>query len=391
MSRRMDDMARHVSVQWLMCSVTDDIGILSCVAPWICFAIEHKVQNLEINAFYNTPDEEWLPIRLPQSILICKALVKLKLYSENCDFVFDIPDSVVCFPSLKILHFEAQHSNSNLMQKFFRSCPVLEELTIHVDIEHNENVLTFDITIPTLKTLEIHLESDWVGTQHGLIHKFVARARNLEQLYINDDTLASFVIDETPYISDASLDGCLTCFNMLAQYELSKDEASRTMVLLRAIKNTKFLSLSEGVMRVLILAFDGYLPTFPNLIRLGAGIDAYFGWKLLPHFLNNSPNLEVLCLKKEYCGHMPLERFTYFESENVPSCLLLHVEEIEMINMMGDFDELEVIRYLLKNSKVLKSFSVGFSKYIDPKIKKYLRNQISRFPMGSDLREVEFY
>ncbi|KAK1551126.1 hypothetical protein Q3G72_030732 [Acer saccharum] len=53
-------------------------------------------------------------------------------------------------------------------------------------------------------------------------------------------------------------------------------------------------------MGVLILAFDGNLPTFPNLIRLEAGVDAYFGWKLLPHFLNNSPNLEALILKKEY-------------------------------------------------------------------------------------------
>ncbi|KAK3221501.1 hypothetical protein Dsin_008526 [Dipteronia sinensis] len=189
---------------------SDDTGILSRVAPWICFAIEHKVQNMEINAFYNPPDEEWLPIRLPQSILTCKTLVMLNLSSGDCDFVFDIPDSVVCFPCLKILHFEAHRSNSNLMQKFFRSCPVLEELTIRVDIEYNENVLTFDITVPTLKTLEIHLEPDWKGTR-GSIHKFVVRARNLERLYISDDTLASFVINETPYISDASLDGCFNC------------------------------------------------------------------------------------------------------------------------------------------------------------------------------------
>ncbi|TXG59329.1 hypothetical protein EZV62_013902 [Acer yangbiense] len=341
---------------------------------------------MEIIAFYNTPDEEWLPIRLPQSILTCKTLVKLKLSSGNCDFVFDIPDSIVCFPSLKILYFEAYRSNSNLMHKFFRSCPVLDELTIHVvDIKHNENVLTFDITVPTLKTLEIYLEPDCEGTQHGSIHKFVVRARNLERLCIKDDTLASFVMDETPYISDASLDGCS---NMPAQYEPSKDEASRAMVLLRAIKSTKFLSLSEGVMGVLILAFDGNLPTFPNLIQLGAGIDACFGWKLLPHLLNNSPNLEVLILKKEYAAGITFERFTYFELENVPSCLLLHVEKIEMINMMGDFDELEVMRYLLKNSKVLKSFWVGFfSKSIDPKI----MNQISTFPRCSDLCEVEFY
>ncbi|KAK3211626.1 hypothetical protein Dsin_016332 [Dipteronia sinensis] len=294
---------------------------------------------------------------------------------------------MVCFPSLKILYFEAIDSNSNLMQTFFRSCPVLEELTIHVDIEFNENVTTFDITVPTLKTLIIYMLTDCNVNRHVSIHKFVIRAHNLEQLYIDDDTLACFVMDETPFISDASLDDC---FSLLSRYEPSKNEANHAMVLLRAIKNTKFLSLSEGVMGVLILAFDGNLPTFPNLIRLEAAIDAYFGRKLLPHFLNNSANPEVLILKKEYDIELPLVRFFYFESEIVPSFLILHVKEIKMIHMMGDLDELEVMWYLLKNNKVLKRFLAGFIRNIDSKIKKYLHYQISRFPKGSNSLEVEF-
>ncbi|KAK1587413.1 hypothetical protein Q3G72_012573 [Acer saccharum] len=87
-------------------------------------------------------------------------------------------------------------------------------------------------------------------------------------------------------------------------------------------------------MGVLILAFDGNLPTFPNLIRLEAAIDAYFGWKLLPHFLNNSPNLEALRLKKEYgagknsnvCEHIMTHAFQdsmKITKENFSSFLVL--------------------------------------------------------------------
>ncbi|KAL5738703.1 hypothetical protein ACOSP7_031464 [Xanthoceras sorbifolium] len=364
----------------------DNTELLSRLALWICFAVEHKVQNLQIKVYYNTKIGNRLPIRLPQSILTCNTLVKLKLDSGNCDFDFDIHDSVACFPSLKILCVELVYSNSNLMRKLFRSCPVLEELTIQGDLEVTENVLTFDITVPTLKTLNIYLLPEWNWKQRVSIHKFVVRAHNLEQLYIDDDTLACFIMDETPFIRNAYLDGC---FSLLSNFEPSNNEANRAMELLRAIKNTTFLSLSEGIMGVLILAFDGNLPTFPNLIRLDAGIDAYFGWKLLPHFLDNSPNLEVLILKKEETEDLPLDRFFYFEPENVPSCLLLHVKEIEMISMMGDLDELEVIRYLLKNSKVLKRFLVIFNR-IDSKVKKYLQKQISRFPRGSNLCKVEF-
>ncbi|KAL5856305.1 hypothetical protein ACOSQ3_006146 [Xanthoceras sorbifolium] len=372
---------------------SNDTELLSRFPLWISFAIEHKVQNLEINVNYDSEIGNWLPIRLPQSILTCKTLVKLKLDSGNCDFDFDIHDSVACFPSLKILCVELLCSKSNLMEKLFSSCPVLEELTIREDLEDTENVLTFDITVRTLKILNIYLISDWNMSERVSIHKFVVRAPNLEQLYIEDDSLACFVMDETPFISNAYLVGC---FSMRSFFEPSKNEANRAMELLRAIKNTTFLSLSKGIMGVLFLAFDGNLPTFPNLIRLDVGIDAHFGWKLLPHFLNNSPNLEVLILKKEE-NDLPMDRFFYFESENVPSCLLLHVKEIE-VSMMGDHDELEVIRYLLKNSKVLKRFLVVFNRFdsdcegfqLTEELEQYLQYQISRFPRGSNLHEVEF-
>ncbi|KAK4833224.1 hypothetical protein QYF36_001064 [Acer negundo] len=75
-------------------------------------------------------------------------------------------------------------------------------------------------------------------------------------------------------------------------------------------------------MDALSLAFDDDMPTFPNLIRLELNIEARFGWKLLPYFLESSPNLEVLilemdCLLTEYIP----EDFVNFELENVPSCL----------------------------------------------------------------------
>ncbi|KAI9156166.1 hypothetical protein LWI28_001556 [Acer negundo] len=367
------------------CSISDDDIILSRITVWICFAIERKVRNLDINLSIDEEGEQL--VRLPQSILTCKTLVNLKLCSGSCDFVFDIPDFVVCLPSLKILCIEVVYPNSNLMQKLFRSCTKLEELTIHGDLELNENVLTFDIIVPTLKTLKIYLLPNWKVKNIVSIHKFVVRARNLEQIYIDDDTLSCIVMDETPLLSDASLVGC---FTLLSKIEPSKNEVNRAMELLRAIKNTKYLTLSEGIMGVLVLAFDGTLPTFPNLIQLESIIDASFGWKLLPHFLNNSPNLEVLTLSKEVNRDVPLDRFSYFESENVPSCLLFRVKKIKVMCMMGDLDELEVVRYLLKNSKVLERFWVFFMNKIDSKIKMYLQHQISKFPRGSYLCKVGF-
>ncbi|KAK4833303.1 hypothetical protein QYF36_002469 [Acer negundo] len=52
-------------------------------------------------------------------------------------------------------------------------------------------------------------------------------------------------------------------------------------------------------MNSLNIGFDDNMPTFPNLICLEMCIEARIGWKLLPHFLNSSSNLEVLILKME--------------------------------------------------------------------------------------------
>ncbi|TXG57505.1 hypothetical protein EZV62_015334 [Acer yangbiense] len=119
---------------------------------WMCFAIERNVHNLILKVQIRM---ERPVIRIPQTILTCKNLVKLNL--GNWDAVLDIPDSTVCFPSLKILSIFVEYPDMVLMQKLFQSCPMLEELTIDGHLKHNENALTYIVVVPTLKILKISL------------------------------------------------------------------------------------------------------------------------------------------------------------------------------------------------------------------------------------------
>ncbi|TXG58975.1 hypothetical protein EZV62_016804 [Acer yangbiense] len=104
------------------------------------FGLERKVRKLNIRVFIDD-DELWV-VRLPQSIFTCNTLVELCILS---DFVSDIPDSTKCFPSLKLLYISITNPDDDLLQKLFRSCPVLEDLSIHGDLVSNEDVLIFDI------------------------------------------------------------------------------------------------------------------------------------------------------------------------------------------------------------------------------------------------------
>ncbi|KAK0578507.1 hypothetical protein LWI29_011504 [Acer saccharum] len=211
----------------------------------ICFAVERNVCSLTLK--FNV-EVGWPMIRLPQSILTCKSLVRLNL--RFWDFALDIPDCMVCFPCLKFLSIFVECPNGNLMQKLFRCCPILEELKIKVHQDMKGDVLTFDINVPTLKKLKIYLsvEDDYDIS----VHRFVVRACNLEYLKVENDFLACFVLGETPFLN-----------------------------------------------KVLSPDIYGNLPSFPNLIYLHLGVDIHIGFALLVQFLNNLPNLEVLVLDKE--------------------------------------------------------------------------------------------
>ncbi|KAL5808930.1 hypothetical protein ACOSQ3_029621 [Xanthoceras sorbifolium] len=370
----------------LSCSVGDD-DELSHVIPWICFAVERKVRKLNIRVDIDE-DGLWV-VRLPQNILTCNTLVELCILS---DFFFDIPDSMMCFPSLRLLYISITHPDGDLMQKLFRSCPVLEDLSIYGDFHDNEDVLTFDITVPTLKRLSIWLFMDYFYFEGVSKHKFVVTASKLEYLHIQDSMLSSFVVNERPFLNEVSLDvgvdsSCIEEYSQLDEFEVSQEEANRVMELLRGVSYTKILSLTSGTINTLNFGFDDNMPAFPNLIHLEFCIEDCFGWKLLPHFLNSSSNLEVLILKMDYKQEYSSEEFVHYESESVPSCLRSHVKMIEMRNMMGEEDDLEVVSYMLKNSEVLKEFCVDIA---NAESEEDLRRQILMYPRSSVACEIKF-
>lgn len=67
------------------------------------------------------------------------------------------------------------------------------------------------------------------------------------------------------------------------------------------------------------------------------------------------------------------------------ACLLLHVKEIYIKNTRIESNELEVIRYLLKNGELLVKFSLDISSS-----KQNLQEEILMFPRCSKTCKIEF-
>ncbi|KAK0578615.1 hypothetical protein LWI29_013223 [Acer saccharum] len=336
----------------------------------ICFAVDRNVCSLTLKIGIV---EERPLIKLPQNILTCKSLVKLNI--DCSDFVLDIPDCTVCFSCLKFLSIYIYPQNSNSLQKLFRSCPILEELKIKGWNDTDGNELTFDINVPTLKKLKIHIWFYWSG--EILVYRFVVRASNLEYLELYNGYLACVLVGETPFLNKVILGGFI---------EPDEDEATmRATEFFKAISSTRFLSLFIIDMSVLFPPLHGNLPLFPNLIHLKLEIDFFDGLELLVQFFNNSPILEVLDLTQEYfSGWREVVRF---ELESVPFCMLFHLKEVRLYLVDSDGQDLDVIKCLLENSKVLERISVRFC--LD-KHKQEIQNEILNFPRASPICEIEF-
>lgn len=180
--------------------------------------------------------------------LKCKSLVKLTV--RYLHFGYDIPDYVVCFPSHKSLYISVCICSDNptdQMLKLFHSCPVLEDLTI--DGISDCNVKTFEITLPTLRTLNIYGDTCDIGF-YSMPNKFVIKARNLEYLNIHGkDSFSFFVLGETPFLSKVAL---VSKIWDIPKY-VSKNEGKQTMEFLSGIKNTRSLSLSTPASRLSFL------------------------------------------------------------------------------------------------------------------------------------------
>lgn len=220
------------------------------IRKWVSYAIEHNVRELMLNNFDR---DSKLRIRLPPSILSCKSLERLTLYSER--FRFGNLDSEVCFPSLKYLSVSLYiHSAENFkavkhILKLFHCCPVLEELKLCADIDWYYDVVTFEISLPTLKTLDIHVEDD--EYEFGSVpNHIVLKTPNLEYLKICEwGTFPVIVMSENSVLSKVILSSDV----LYISETVSENEGIETFNFVKGINNTKFLSLSPCVSGVSFL------------------------------------------------------------------------------------------------------------------------------------------
>ncbi|CAA7062593.1 unnamed protein product [Microthlaspi erraticum] len=324
------------------------------IQVWIRAAQKCCVRELIINIV--TYPTSILPITLPRSLYTCcRMLVALKL--SNAILVDDASSSSVSFPHLKKLSLvNMKYPGDEFVNRLLSSCPVLEDLVVRRNLR--DNVATFNIIVPSLKSLVLR-KSSFVDKAHG----YVIDAPSLELLEVFDSTSGFFIAKSNmPNIVEATV-------------VLSCDHPEQILCSITSVK------------RLYLCTKDAHLAgtIFCSLLSLKIFIVEKQWSSLLMDALRNSPKLQNLIF-----GKWAVEpRQCWSEPKSVPECVLSSLETVEWVKYKGAEDEKQVVEFILRNGSCLKKVTIKTESTSDREKLEMIR-ELSYSPRGSPTCRLAF-
>ncbi|KAK6229460.1 hypothetical protein SCA6_018411 [Theobroma cacao] len=333
----------------------------SSVNTWLWAAAARGIQELDITIHEFSP-----LLKLPCALFTAKTLHILKL---THGIVLDVPGTV-SLPSLKVLHLALiKYASDASVSRLFAGCPVLQELLVQKF--DGDNALALNISISTLKTLSISF-----STGRGA-HKLKINAPILEYLNLQDNLPLEYDIENVSSLVEA---------NVTVSFL-----ENRHIPLVKALSNVKCLSINWDWYTSLTLGSCKTFPLFLNLVRLELSIGCG-GWSVASRFLENSHNLEVLVLAKNANCRGLGHECCWRPPKSVPKCLLSPLTLVYFRGFEGLTYQLRVVKFILKNARVLKMMEICTNGISDPPSdsKFDMLRKLLMFPRGSKACQLQF-
>ncbi|XVF70566.1 hypothetical protein PTKIN_Ptkin11bG0172200 [Pterospermum kingtungense] len=132
---------------------------------------------------------------------------------------------------------------------------------------------------------------------------------------------------------------------------------------------------------------DGNRPIFEHLTHLVVEVGPETRFLALGYLLKHSPNLTSLELKKASLGHVlpNIYKWSAPAATNF-ECFSCNLETVQIKQFYGSL-EVEVVKYFLKNAKVLKKLVL----YLEKPLSCELKARILDEPRASAQCEIEFH
>ncbi|KAH9783341.1 putative F-box/FBD/LRR-repeat protein [Citrus sinensis] len=182
-----------------------------------------------------------------------------------------------------------------------------------------------------------------------------------------------------------SLQNAFIFFDIIDRDERDNESCHILSKLLNELCEVKALKLSTAFLRFhFVLEERGFIPNSFNYLKSLVLSVSMADWVVpsIISLLNCSPNLEALTIYFEGdCDDWKISNKSIF-------CLTCHLKTVELIHVAGDENELELVRFLLKNGHVLKKLS--FSWMEDVENRKEIISRIMKLPRSSSNVALEF-
>ncbi|GFP90222.1 F-box/LRR-repeat protein at4g14103 [Phtheirospermum japonicum] len=331
-----------------------------------CFtaAMERKVKEIDL-CLANF-------VVLPSCIFTCKTLIDLRL--SNCGYIPTTED--VCLPTLKSLHL-VNYEVEEALPHFLSGCPVLEELIV----EGIGSLLGFfNISSPTIKRLKVDIPYDSCCLVHpnDMTYRVKIDTPALRYLKLWDTVSNNISCGPLTSLMEAEV-----CFNNNALVEGDVLYSRSVLELVGRLTNVKSLLITTSLLKVTQYAFSELTMKFQNLTSL----TFYGDWRFISRFLENADNIEVLTIHMVNndlnCNWMP---------RLVSSCVMSRLRWVKIDQFRCTMHEFNMIRYLLRNAKVLKRMEIHSQhNATDSKTNSDALKSIASFRRGSEACELVYH
>nr|XP_023899650.1 FBD-associated F-box protein At5g22730-like [Quercus suber] len=318
------------------------------VRAWIYYAIGHGVEELDLKFFLCRPFE------LPLSVFSCKSIKILTLYGT---ILLNCRSESVYLPKIKHLRLlKVKYANEDSFHSLLTGSPHLQKLSVWS--VQQDNTMTLNICHPTV---------EWLSTiNEAKDHRF--------KLEINVPNLKFLSLVDSLYQFDLRSNVVKVTFNLF-EHEQQANDLENYSHLFRPLTDAQTLILQY----VESPCFDFSLPMLNNLRSLQLQVRCC-QWHLLPNLLESAPNLVNLIINKEDTEG-PHE-LSWTEPLHVPNCLELRIRRISLLQFRSLEHEVELIKYILKNAKVLERMYI-FTGLSDLEESHQIFKIISELPRGS--------
>nr|XP_043625825.1 FBD-associated F-box protein At5g56370-like [Erigeron canadensis] len=330
----------------------------SRVCKWIDAAVRLNVCELDVKV---------MNLVLPHSFFTCKTLTKLSLHSiDNSDVglaEYNYP-SYVNLQCLKTIDIDVYCKASVTALNLIRGCPILESLSLRIFDPDNED---YDFSIPTLKHLKLIIEKLVFG-----ISKVVLNVPKLEDLCFGTHMSTVFVMEDLSSLVSVKLSGYDGYYPLWVE-------------VLKGVSGAKSLTLDLHCHT----PSDARMPNFPYMKHLE--FNASFSWNgldwaLFHKILENSPELEQLCIIMNPRDH---NDYRWIEPQSVPTCMLKNLRAMKFANFRGQKSYLRFLAYLLRNAEFLTMLTITCGR-IPLKEEMLLSTELLKLPRLSRYCEIHF-